>query len=104
MHCFSVPNCTTNSRSPAMDPPSDRLGYATLRRTSSPEHFVNLSKLDREIKPNGLIIMNSPMFGNDPIFGTVFQQDRPQWQQIADNNFFRHWPCDPKGWPMHGHM
>src|SRR6516164_11698744 len=43
IHCCSVPNCTTNSRSPAIDPPSDPLGYATLRRASGPEHFMNLS-------------------------------------------------------------
>src|ERR1700746_635404 len=42
-------------------PLSDRLGYATLTRSSSTEHFVNLSHLDREtlqsqsqkIYPNG---------------------------------------------------
>jgi len=29
--------------------PSDRLGHATLRRASGPEHFMNLSYLERDI-------------------------------------------------------
>jgi 2-polyprenyl-3-methyl-5-hydroxy-6-metoxy-1,4-benzoquinol methylase len=61
-------------------------------------------RLGELLQPNGLIIMNSPMFGDDPIFGTAFQQDRPQWQAIGNQDFFKHWPCDAMGWPLHGHM
>jgi hypothetical protein len=32
-----------------LTPLSDRLGYATLTRSSGTEHFMNLSHLDREI-------------------------------------------------------
>ncbi len=64
-------------------------------------HIYRLTEL---LSANGLIIMNSPMFGNDSVFGTVFPQNLQQWQDIGDRDFFKHWPCDEKGWPMHGHM
>ncbi len=63
-----------------------------------------LQRIRELLEPNGLVIVNSPMFGNDPVFGTVFQQYLPQWREVGARSFFRHWPCDPKGWPMHGHM
>jgi hypothetical protein len=37
-----------------MDPPSDQLSYATLRRTSDQEHFMNLSYLDRDVEYHNL--------------------------------------------------
>src|ERR1700740_2966053 len=52
MHCSSPPNSPINSRSPAIDPPSDWLDYATLRRASRPEHFMNLSYLERDKDPS----------------------------------------------------
>jgi SAM-dependent methyltransferase len=63
-----------------------------------------LMKFADLLAPNGLIILNSPMFGHDPVFGTVFEQYLDQWREIGDRDFYKHWPCDEKGWPMHGHM
>jgi len=64
----------------------------------------HINRLRDLLDSNGLIIMNSPMFGHDHVFGTVFPQHLQQWRDIGDSAFFRHWPCDAKGWPMHGHM
>jgi Methyltransferase domain/Domain of unknown function (DUF4214) len=64
-------------------------------------HICRLREL---LAPRGIIILNSPMFGIDDIFGTVFEQSLQEWRDIGDRDFYRHWPCDTKGWPMHGHM
>lgn len=64
----------------------------------------HIQRLRDLLHSGGLVIVNSPMFGQDPIFGTVFQQYLEQWREIGDRSFFRHWPSDEKGWPMHGHM
>jgi 2-polyprenyl-3-methyl-5-hydroxy-6-metoxy-1,4-benzoquinol methylase len=63
-----------------------------------------ICRLRSLLKLNGVIILNSPMFGIDSVFGTVFPQALRQWRDLGDETFFRHWPCDPKGWPLHGHM
>jgi hypothetical protein len=44
------------------------------------------------------------MFGMDPVFGTVFPQEIKEWIALGDQRFFRSWPCDERGWPVHGHM
>src|SRR5215469_11913772 len=41
-----------------LTPLSDRLGYATLTRSSGPEHFMNLPHLDREITPTSSSWLN----------------------------------------------
>jgi SAM-dependent methyltransferase len=64
----------------------------------------HIGRLREVLSSDGLIIMNSPMFGFDPVFGTVFQQDLQEWRHVGDREFYRHWPCDKNGWPMHGHM
>jgi SAM-dependent methyltransferase len=64
----------------------------------------HISRLREVLEPGGLIIMNSPMFGFDPVFGTVFKQNFQEWRDVGDREFYREWPCDKNGWPMHGHM
>jgi len=63
-----------------------------------------IHRLQEVLAPDGVIIVNSPMFGKDPVFGTVFPQDINEWISVGDLAFFRSWPCDEQGWPVHGHM
>jgi SAM-dependent methyltransferase len=74
------------------------------------EH-LNPLKLDRYIacvaqlvKRNGFVYINSPMFGKDDVFGTVFEPYLPEWRQAGEATFWRYLHCDAKGWPMHGHL
>jgi len=74
------------------------------------EH-LNPLKLDRYIsrivqlvKQDGFIYINSPMFGTDDVFGTVFDAYFPEWKQVGEGMFWRHIHCDSKGWPVHGHL
>jgi SAM-dependent methyltransferase len=64
----------------------------------------HIQRLKELLAPGGVIIVNSPMFGTDPIFGSVFPQDIEEWRSAGDTRFFRSWPCDDHGWPVHGHM
>jgi hypothetical protein len=74
------------------------------------EH-LNPLKLDRYVarvaqlvKRDGFVYINSPMFGNDDVFGTVFEAYLPEWRQAGESGFWRYMHCDAKGWPMHGHL
>jgi SAM-dependent methyltransferase len=53
---------------------------------------------------DGFVYVNSPMYGNDTHFGTVFAPYLEEWLTEGDRSFWRHWPCDEKGWPEHGHL
>src|SRR5215469_5546479 len=68
--------------------------------------YVNLciEKIRNLVNANGFVLLNSPMFGNDDIFGTVFDVYFPEWQEAGDDSFWRHIHCDARGWPVHGHL
>jgi hypothetical protein len=59
-----------------------------------------LSLLDNE----GYLYVNSPMFGSDPIFGAGEEPYLEEWQHVGDRSYWLHWPCDERGWPLHGHL
>ncbi len=65
------------------------------------KYIIRIAQL---VNTNGFIYINSPMFGEDDIFGTVFEAYLPEWQHAGENNYWRHMHCDSKGWPMHGHL
>ena len=74
------------------------------------EH-INPTKLDAYIDKilsilaeEGYIYLNSPMCGYDRVFGLVEEPYLEEWRAIGDASYWRHWPCDDKGWPMHGHL
>ncbi len=53
---------------------------------------------------NGYIYLNSPMWGQDPVFGVFEEPYLDEWLAVADASYWRHWPCDSRGWPIHGHL
>jgi SAM-dependent methyltransferase len=63
-----------------------------------------IEKIRKLVNANGFVLLNSPMFGNDDIFGTVFDIYCPEWQEAGDDDFWRHIHCDAQGWPIHGHL
>lgn len=74
------------------------------------EHLnpIELPKYVRRIReliaPDGFALINSPMIGNDDVFGLAFDPYLPEWRQAEEDRFWRHMDCDAKGWPMHGHL
>ncbi|WP_159731717.1 methyltransferase domain-containing protein [Methylosinus sp. Ce-a6] len=74
------------------------------------EHLnpIELPKYVRRIHeivaPTGFALINSPMIGNDDVFGLAFDPYLPEWRQAGEGLFWRHMDCDAKGWPMHGHL
>ncbi|MBG0809637.1 methyltransferase domain-containing protein [Methylosinus sp. H3A] len=74
------------------------------------EHLnpIELPKYIRRIReivaPNGFALINSPMIGNDDVFGVAFDPYLPEWREAGEDSFWRHMDCDAKGWPMHGHL
>ena len=44
------------------------------------------------------------MWGKDHIFGVFEEPYLEEWLAVGDKSYWRHWPCDDKGWPIHGHL
>lgn len=63
-----------------------------------------IAKLRSLIEDDGHIYVNSPMWGHDPVFGTIAEQYLESWRRIGDASYWPDWPCDEKGWPQHGHL
>lgn len=73
------------------------------------EH-LNPLKIDRYIAAcsalladEGVLFFNSPIFGEDRIFGTAFPIYLKIWEQSCDG-LFRHLEADDLGWPRQGHL
>jgi SAM-dependent methyltransferase len=75
-----------------------------LEHISPLELDRNIEKIVSLLAEDGFVYVNSPMYGADAAFGTVFHAYLEEWQTVGDRSFWRHWPCDGKGWPEHGHL
>jgi 2-polyprenyl-3-methyl-5-hydroxy-6-metoxy-1,4-benzoquinol methylase len=56
------------------------------------------------LNDDGFVYLNSPMYGSDAAFGTVFHPYLEEWLSLGAQSYWRHWPCDENGWPQHGHL
>jgi hypothetical protein len=63
-----------------------------------------IEKILSILDDDGYIYLNSPMWGRDDIFGVFGEPYLEEWRSVGDASYWRHWPCDDKGWPMHGHL
>ena len=65
---------------------------------------VYLERLVSLVGDDGYLYLNSPMWGTDRIFGMLEEPYLEEWRQVGDASYWRHWPCDTQGWPVHGHL
>lgn len=63
-----------------------------------------VQRISTLVAPTGFAYINSPMFGKDDVFGTVFEAYLPQWRAAGTQDFWRYLHCDAEGWPVHGHL
>lgn len=63
-----------------------------------------IDRIGALVTDSGYVFVNSPMFGEDDVFGCVFERYLPQWSLSDSSSFWRHLHCDAKGWPLHGHL
>jgi SAM-dependent methyltransferase len=63
-----------------------------------------IGRLVSLVDEDGYLYLNSPMWGADRVFGTVEEQYIEEWRGTGDASYWRHWPCDERGWPVHGHL
>jgi hypothetical protein len=63
-----------------------------------------IEKILRIVDDDGYVYLNSPMWGRDHIFGVFEEPYLDEWLAVGDWSYWRHWPCDDKGWPIHGHL
>jgi hypothetical protein len=80
------------------------LGMDIIEHLNPLSLAVYLEKIATILSPDGYVYINSPMFGRDDVFGEVFPQTLAEWKSVGDASFWRHWECDEKGWPIHGHL
>lgn len=79
-------------------------GMDILEHLSPLKLGAYIDKVENLVADNGYVFINSPIFGNDDIFGCVFSPYLPQWSSTKGSSFWRHVHCDAKGWPLHGHL
>lgn len=75
--------------------------FEHLNPTRLPEYARRAAEL---LATQGRLLLNSPMFGADARFGTVFEQYVPEWRAAGDACFWPELHCDDAGWPVHGHL
>ena len=63
-----------------------------------------IEKISTILHRDGYIYLNSPMWGKDDVFGISEEPYLEEWLSVGDASYWRHWPCDDKGWPAHGHL
>lgn len=63
-----------------------------------------LEKIRSLVSENGYVYLNSPMFGTDDVFGTVFPPYLDEWKAAGDASYWKVLDCDDLGWPKHGHL
>ena len=66
------------------------------------DHYIE--KLLTLMDGDGYIYLNAPMWGKDRVFGVFEEPYLEEWLTVGDRSYWRHWPCDDKGWPIHGHL
>jgi len=79
-------------------------GMDILEHLSPIKFGAYIDKMKGLVTDSGYVFINSPMFGDDDIFGCVFNTYLPQWSSSGGSSFWRHIHCDSKGWPLHGHL
>lgn len=80
------------------------LGMDILEHLNPLQLDEYVARIATLVKRDGFVYINSPMFGEDRIFGSVFPEYLPEWRTSGRDSFWRHIHCDAKGWPMHGHL
>lgn len=80
------------------------LGMDILEHINPLDLEKYVERISQLVKTSGFAYINSPMFGEDDVFGTVFDAYLPEWQQAGEDLNWLHMHCDAKGWPMHGHL
>lgn len=63
-----------------------------------------IGKIRSILEPDGYVYLNSPMWGTDDMFIPSEEPYLDEWLTVGDSSYWRHWPCDGKGWPIHGHL
>jgi SAM-dependent methyltransferase len=63
-----------------------------------------IEKLLALVDDGGYLYLNAPMWGKDHIFGVFEEPYLSEWHSVGDRSYWRHWPCDHRGWPIHGHL
>jgi SAM-dependent methyltransferase len=66
------------------------------------DHYIE--KLLTLMNEDGYIYLNTPMWGRDHVFGSFEEPYLEEWLSVGDESYWRHWPCDATGWPIHGHL
>lgn len=90
----------------ALDPGYDLVFGLDVFEHLNPNRFdAYLERLAHIVTDDGFVFVNSPAFGPDEVYGTVFPLDLPSWREdAAAGGLFRHWLVDDEGYPSHGHL
>ena len=80
------------------------IGMDVLEHISPLKLGLTFERIAKMIPNSGYVFINSPMFGEDDVFGTVFPPYLEEWRRVGAAGFWRDFDCSPTGWPLHGHL
>ena len=80
------------------------VGMDVLEHISPLKLGLTFERIAKMIPRSGYVFINSPMFGEDDVFGTVFPPYLEEWRRVGAAGFWRDFDCSPTGWPLHGHL
>lgn len=80
------------------------VGMDVLEHISPLKLGLYFERIGQIIPKSGYVFINSPMFGTDDLFGSVFPPYLEEWRQVGTEGFWRDFDCSPTGWPLHGHL
>lgn len=64
-----------------------------------------IARVTELTQPGGFVFANVPTFGEDRVYGTIWEPHIPSWlEDLEANRLFRHLEVDDDGYPMHGHL
>ena len=75
-----------------------------LEHVSPSQLDAYIEKLASLVDDDGYLYLNAPMWGQDRIFGVFEEPYLREWLDVGAASYWRHWPCDQSGWPIHGHL
>ena len=108
--CFAYPNIRSSMRFGDILQIKIEQRFDSVLCMDVMEHLSPLEldsyirKLSELLEEDGYIYLNAPMWGEDATFGIVEEPYLEEWHRVGDADFWRHWPCDDLGWPIHGHL
>jgi 2-polyprenyl-3-methyl-5-hydroxy-6-metoxy-1,4-benzoquinol methylase len=81
------------------------LGLDIIEHLNPNKLGLYIEKIESLMEEGGYLFCNIPAFGNDEVFGTIFEVYLKEWEaDIQGKRLFSIVPTDASGYPVNGHL